>query len=108
MKYKVITLCGSSRFKDEFLRLQKDLTLAGHIVLSLPFFSHADAEFSKLPPNQLADIKEMLTEMHRQKIDMADEIFIVNADGYIGESTRDEIEYAKSKNKLIKYLVPLQ
>ena len=78
-KYKVITLCGSTRFKDEFLRVQKELTLKGYIVISVGLFGHSgDNEV-------LADgVKEMLDDMHLAKIDMADEIFIVNPGGYIG------------------------
>ena len=110
MKYKVITLCGSSRFKEDFLRLQRELTLAGNIVLSLPFFSHADGKklFNSRSTEDFERLTEMLDEMHRQKIDMADEIFVVNVDGYIGKSTKKEIEYAQSQNKPIKYLFPLK
>ena len=108
MKRKIITLCGSSRFKDEFLRLQKELTLAGNVVLSLPFFSHADGLFEKMPAIELENLKNTLREIHQQKIDMSDEILVVNVDGYIGESTKQEIEYAKSKNKPVAYLVKKQ
>ncbi len=98
-KYKVITLCGSTRFKDEFLRIQKKLTLDGHIVISVGLFGHSG-------DNEVWDVdnKEMLDDMHKSKIDMADEIFVVNVGGYIGESTQSEIEYAKSKGKTITYL----
>ncbi|MBE6446559.1 MAG: hypothetical protein E7021_04065 [Alphaproteobacteria bacterium] len=105
MKRKIITLCGSSKFKDEFLRLQKELTLAGNIVLSLPFFSHSDGLFDKMTEIEFQKLKNMLSEIHQQKIDMSDEIFVVNVNGYIGESTKQEIEYAKSQNKRIVYLV---
>lgn len=98
-KYKVITLCGSTRFKDEFLRIQKKLTLEGHIVISVGLFGHSgDKEVWDL------DNKEMLDDMHKSKIDMADEIFVINVGGYIGKSTQAEIEYAKSKGKTISYL----
>ena len=93
MKYKVITLCGSTRFKDDFLRLQKDLTLAGNVVLSLPFFSHTDGKtlFKNISPDEFQKLKQTLDEIQRQKIDMSDEIFVVNAGGYIGESTQKDI-----------------
>ena len=52
-------------------------------------------------------MKEMLDEIHKQKIDMSDEIFVINVGEYIGESTRSEIEYAKSKNKVVNYLEPI-
>ena len=52
----------------------------------------------------LTKTKEMLDDMHKRKIDMADEIFVINVDGYIGESTKSEIEYAKLNGKVISYL----
>lgn len=87
-KYKVVTLCGSTRFKDAFVEVQKQLTLKGDIVISVGFFGHSgDDEVWK------EDTKEMLDDMHKRKIDMADEIFVVNVGGYIGSSTLSEIEY---------------
>ena len=98
-KYKVITLCGSTRFKDAFLQEQKRLTLEGNIVLSVGLFGHSgDDEV------WTAGTKAMLDDMHKRKIDMADEIFVINVDGYIGESTRSEIEYAKAAGKTVRYL----
>lgn len=101
-KYKIVTLCGSTRFKDEFLRVQKELTLKGYIVISVGLFGHSsDVEV-------LNDgVKEMLDEMHLAKIDMADEIFIVNPGGYIGKSTAREIAYARSQGKPVLSLCPL-
>lgn len=98
-KYKVITLCGSTRFKDEFMKIQKDLTLKGNIVISLGLFGHSG---DKEALNE--HTKEMLINMHRQKIDMSDEIFVINKNGYIGENTLSEIEYARTKGKVITYL----
>ncbi len=93
-KYKVITLCGSTKFKDDFLREQKRLTMQGNIVISVGMFGHSgDEEVNK------AGIKEMLDDMHKRKIDMADEIFVINKNGYIGTSTKSEIEYAIKKAK---------
>ena len=68
-KYKVITLCGSTRFKEEFIKAQKDLTLQGNIVISVGLFGHSG-------DNEVwtDDTKEMLDDMHKRKIDMADEI----------------------------------
>lgn len=99
MKYKIVTLCGSSKYKDEFEKVQLDLTLQGNIVLSLPIFSQSDRLV--LSDEQL----NMLSEMHKQKIDMADEIFVVNPNGYVGNSTKQEIEYAISTNKPVNYLI---
>ena len=100
-KYQVITLCGSTRFKDAFMEAQKRLTLAGNIVISVGLFGHAGDE-----EVWTAGTKEMLDDMHKRKIDMADEIFVINVGGYIGESTRSEIAYAAAAGKVIHYLEP--
>lgn len=98
-KYKVITLCGSTKFKDEFLKEQKRLTLEGNVVISVGLFGHSgDDEVWN------DNIKEMLDDMHKRKIDMADEIFVINKGGYIGSSTKSEIEYAKKTGKPVHYL----
>ena len=100
-KYKVITLCGSTRFKDEFITAQKQLTLKGNIVISVGLFGNADNESrNAITP----EIKTMLDDMHKRKIDMSDEIYVINKNGYIGESTKSEIEYAKKTGKRIYYL----
>ncbi|MBQ9443199.1 MAG: hypothetical protein IJU43_02760 [Lachnospiraceae bacterium] len=106
--YKVITLCGSTRFKDEFMEAQKRLTLEGNIVISVGLFGHSgDHEvWENMDEGTLTATKEMLDDMHKRKIDMADEIFVINVGGYIGESTRSEIEYAKTTGKAIRYLHP--
>ena len=105
-KYKVITLCGSTRFKDEFMEAQKRLTLLGNIVISVGLFGHAgDAEvWENMDEGTLTKTKEMLDDMHKRKIDMADEIFVINVGGYIGSSTKSEIEYAKMTGKTVRYL----
>ena len=107
-KYKVITLCGSTRFKDEFMEAQKRLTLEGNIVISVGLFGHSgDHEvWENMDGGTLTATKEMLDDMHKRKIDMADEIFVINVGGYIGESTRSEIEYAVIHGKTVKYLEP--
>ena len=98
-KYKVITLCGSTRFRDAFLEVQKQLTLEGNIVISVGLFGHSgDDEV------WISGTKVMLDDMHKRKIDMADEIYVINVGGYIGESTRSEIEYAEATGKLVRYL----
>lgn len=105
-KYKVITLCGSTRFKDEFMEAQKRLTLEGNIVISVGLFGHSgDNEvWENMDEGKLTATKEMLDDMHKSKIDMADEIFVINVGGYIGNSTRSEIEYAKNHGKAVRYL----
>lgn len=107
-KYKVITLCGTTRFKDEFMEAQKRLTLEGNIVISVGLFGHSgDHEvWENMDEGTLTATKEMLDDMHKRKIDMADEIFVINVGGYIGESTRSEIEYAVIHGKTVKYLEP--
>ena len=104
--YKVITLCGSTKFKEEFLRIQKELTLKGNIVISVGLFGHSgDCEvWENMDEGTLTKTKEMLDDMHKRKIDMADEIFVININGYIGESTRSEIDYAKNTGKKVNYL----
>jgi hypothetical protein len=98
--YKIITLCGSTKFKDEFIAEQKRLTLEGNIVISVGLFGHSgDSEVWS------ESTKEMLDDMHKKKIDLADEIFVINVGGYIGSSTRSEIEYAIKTNRPVRYLV---
>lgn len=107
--YKVITLCGSTRFKDEFLKAQKDLTLQGNIVISVGLFGHSGDSlvWENMPEGTLTKTKEMLDDMHKRKIDMSDEIFVINVGGYIGDSTKSEIEYAKNNGKKVNYLEPI-
>ena len=97
--FKVITLCGSTRFKDEFLEAQKRLTLEGNIVISVGLFGHSgdDVVWTE-------GVKDMLDRQHLAKIDLADEIYVINVGGYIGDSTRREIAYAEYKGKSITYL----
>ena len=105
-RYKVITLCGSTRFKEDFLRAQKTLTLEGNIVISVGLFGHSgDSEvWEGKEEGEWSSTKRMLDDMHLRKIDMADEIYVINRGGYIGESTRREIEYALTQGKKVKYM----
>ena len=98
-KYPVITLCGSTRFKDQFLEAQKRLTLAGNIVISVGLFGHSgdDEVWTE-------GTKEMLDDMHKRKIDMADAIYVINVDNYIGTSTQSEINYARQHGKKVLFL----
>lgn len=95
--YKVITLCGSTRFKEDFERVNRELTLAGNIVISVGCFGHSGDVFSY-------EQKIMLDDIHKRKIDMADAIYVINKDGYIGSSTRSEIQYALRLGKQIIYM----
>jgi len=98
-KFKIITLCGSTKFKDSFFREQKRLTLEGNIVISVGLFGHSgdDEVWTE-------GTKEMLDDMHKRKIDLADEIFVINEDFYIGSSTKSEIEYAIETGKPVNYM----
>ena len=102
-EYRVITLCGSTLFKDAFIEVQKRLTLEGNIVISVGLFGHSgdDEVWTE-------GTKEMLDDMHKRKIDMADEIFVINVGGYIGSSTKSEIEYATATGKIVNYLEPIE
>lgn len=99
-KYKVITLCGSTKFKDEFERVYKRLSLEGYIVLTVACFGHTDSPEVFTKPG----LKEMLDDMHKEKIMMSDGIFVINPGDYIGESTKNEIEFAKMLCLEVVYL----
>ena len=105
-KYPVVTLCGSTRFKEQFMEAQKRLTLEGNIVISVGLFGHSGEQevWENMDEGTLTKTKEMLDDMHKRKIDMADEIFVINVNGYIGDSTCSEIEFAKAHGKKVRYL----
>ena len=94
----IITICGSTRFKDEIMAAAKDLTMQNHIVLAPFIFHHADEE--DLTP----ELKIRLDNLHKEKINMSDAIFVVNKDGYIGESTYGEIDWAQRMKKEVYFL----
>ena len=81
------------------MEAQKRLTLAGNIVISVGLFGHSGDD-EVLTEGK----KEMLDDMHKRKIDMADGIYVINVGGYIGQSTRGEIDYARAHGKSIEYL----
>jgi hypothetical protein len=94
---KVITLCGSTKFKEQFEKANAFLTLKGNIVISLGFFEQSEGiEITK-------EQAELFEKIHYEKINMSDEIFVIDVNGYIGNSTRKEIEYAKQHGKSIGY-----
>jgi hypothetical protein len=95
---RIVVLCGSTRFKADFERVGRSLTLHGRIVLAPGVFGHADGiELS-------AATKEALDALHLRKIDLADEVMVINPGGYIGDSTHAEIAYAERTGKPISYL----
>ncbi|GAB3772484.1 hypothetical protein GCM10027600_32340 [Nocardioides ginsengisegetis] len=97
-EFTVITLCGSMRFREEFARLDAELTLAGHVVLT-PTALDPSTELS-------SEDRERLGRVHLQKIAMADEVLVVNVGGYLGESTRRELEHARSRGLPVSFLEP--
>jgi len=88
------------------MKAQRDLTLKGNIVISVGLFGHSgDSEvWENMDDGTLTKTKEMLDDMHKRKIDMSDEILVINVGGYIGDSTKSEIEYAKKTGKVVNYL----
>lgn len=100
----IVCLCGSTRFMDAFFQAGWKFTLEGQIVLSIGVCKHAEHHGGEALGQGVAD---KLDELHMRKIDLADSVFVLNVDGYIGESTRKEIEYAESLHKPIGYLQAL-
>ena len=97
---KIITLCGSMRFKNEMINIAAELELNGDVVIQCIYFP----QDKKLSNFEL----EMLSKLHYKKIEISDAIYVVNVNGYIGESTKNEIEYARSLNKEILSLESLR
>jgi len=101
----IVTLCGSTKFKDAFTDAQLQETLAGKIVLTIGCNLREDNEiFKDLSTAELRLVKAKLDILHLHKIAMSDEILVLNVGGYIGESTEREIEYARSIGVKIRYL----
>jgi len=104
-KKPIICLCGSTRFTSEMLVIQWELTKSGHVVLS--WCALPDSYFQGEDKTHVGDqenVKEIVDEVHKRKIDLADEVWILNINGYIGNSTRSELEYAKAHGKRIHFL----
>ncbi|GAA0609855.1 hypothetical protein [Kribbella sandramycini] len=93
----LVTICGSTRFRDDIARVNRELTLAGYVVLAPGVFVHDGDPVS-------ADDQARLDRLHLTKIDLAAWIYVVNPGNYVGESTRREIEYATSTGKPVWYL----
>lgn len=100
----VICLCGSTRFYKEYQRVYFEQTLAGKIVLSVGFYPHASEEVHGQNIGISEVQKAQLDELHLRKIDLADEVLFLNVGGYLGESSRRELAYAREKGKVIKFL----
>jgi hypothetical protein len=98
IKPKIVCLCGSTRFKDAYEKAMRDETLEGKIVLTVGLFGHQEGLDMEGP------VKTMLDDLHLRKIDLADEVLFLNVGGYIGSSTKKELEYAVAHGKIIRYL----
>ncbi len=94
---KIITLCGSTKFKKEFREVEAVLALEGNIVLSVNFFEQSDDIL--LTAEQFS----VLEKVHQRKIEMCDEIFVIDVNNYIGESTKKEIRFAEEYKKPVRY-----
>ena len=103
---KIVCLCGSTRFYQQFQQANYEETMAGKIVLSVGFYPKRGDH------NELvgctSEQKTALDELHKRKIDLADEVLVLNVGGYIGESTRSEVEYAEKLRMPIRYLEPVK
>lgn len=100
----IVVLCGSTRFWRTFQRASLQETMAGKIVLSIGAASGTDDEhFGNLRKEEYDRVKAMLDELHMRKIDLADEVLILNVDHYIGESTARELAYARSLGKPVRF-----
>lgn len=101
---EIVCLCGSTRFWRTFQEAGLKETMAGRIVLSIGAASGTDDEhFGNLPKEERDRVKEMLDQLHMRKIELADEVLILNCDGYIGESTGRELAYARKLGKVVRF-----
>ncbi len=103
---EIVCLCGSTRFYDAFQRMNYELTMQGKIILSVGFYPHSQVQAHGEQIGCTAEQKATLDELHKRKIDLADRVLVLNVGGYIGDSTRSEIEYAQAHDKPVEYLEP--
>lgn len=103
----IVCLCGSTRFYEAFQRANFEETMKGNIVLTIGCDTKSDDDlFSHISADELLAIKKSLDQLHYRKIDLADEVVILNPGGYIGESTSRELAYAKAMGKRVRFLEP--
>jgi len=100
----VVCLCGSTRFKEAFDEANYQETMAGRIVLSVGFYMHAAGNKHGDGVGATPEQKEALDILHKRKIDLADEVLVLNVGGYIGSSTRSEINHAMMRGKPVRFL----
>lgn len=100
---RIVCLCGSTRFYQAFQETNYRETMAGRIVLSVGHYPNSDGSHGEqvgCTPEQ----KIELDKLHKQKIDISDEILVLNVGGYIGDSTRGEVDHAIATRKPIRWL----
>lgn len=102
----IICICGSNRFTVELREARRTLTLLGNIVIGAEVDLSEDYFSRDFKQRELDEMKEELDRLHLRKIDLADEVYIVNVGGYMGESTRNELAYAQAHGKTIRYFQP--
>lgn len=98
---KIITICGSLRFKKEMMEISEKMELMGNCVLTPIYPTKEDKD------DYTEEEVVILDKMHKEKIKLSDAILVVNVDNYIGNSTKSEIEFAKSLNKEIIYYMDM-
>lgn len=106
MKRSIVCLCGSTRFYGAFQQANYAETMAGRIVLSVGFYPHSAAVAHGEGVGATSEQKVALDELHLDKIDLADEVLVLNVGGYVGDSTRREIQHARNTGKTIRWLEP--
>ena len=108
----IVCLCGSTRFWRDFQEASLRETLAGRIVLSIGAARCADGDDKSfggyVPADEYDAVKERLDQLHCHKIDLADEVLVLNRDGYVGDSTRREVLHAAKRGKPIRWLEPFK
>ena len=106
----IITLCGSSRFPEAFHLANAHFSMLGHVVISLGLFGHADqpvgSRFLTSDGNEDTTAKQALDKLHFKKINLADMIYVINVGGYVGSSTKREVEFARQNSKPVRYMFP--
>jgi hypothetical protein len=104
-KSKIVCLCGSTRFSEAYQQANLEETLTGNIILTIGCDMKSDIDlFADLSDKEIEEVKSKLDELHLRKIDLADEILVLNVDGYVGESTLREVHYAEDNEKPIRWL----
>jgi hypothetical protein len=101
---RIVCLCGSTRFYEDFQRVNYELTMKGYIVLSVGFYSHSQEQAHGEEKGCTPEQKKELDRLHLKKIDLTDWVWVINKGGYVGDSTMSEIAYATLHKKLICWM----